>query len=221
MNNNFIKVENQDKPATRKQLWALFAASRKCGEKHDYRGDNLTMQQASELLQKFNARNVVSKIGVGVSGKTEVSRIKKTSLEEEFISFMSEKIESIIATARQALNIKSIVEDDPSIFTDASKRKKYAFFGFGCGISIIKFDKRSKVGKKIEELSDKHRTTTFLEMFLKGFSAKEIKHFESVGCPLSALYYQDYQIGRSYMSAVMSFMAKKGVKNLRVLTFDD
>ena len=215
-----IKQENLDKAATKKQLFALYVASKKHGCTHDYRGDNLTMQQASELLNKFNS---VGNIGVGVTTKAakapKVSKEKK--LEKEFIEYMSKRMESIIATAKSALKIKSVVEDDPQFFPNKKDRKQYAFFGFGCGISIIQYDKRSKVGKQIEELSHKHRMTTFLQMFLKGFSAKEINYMESVGFPLSAMYYQDYQIGRSYMGAVMSFMESKGVKNLHVKTFDD
>jgi len=63
--------------------------------------------------------------------------------------------------------------------------------------------------------------STFLKMFLKAFTAKEIKYFESVGCPLSAIYYQDIRINGAYEHAVASFMESKGVKNVRVQTFDD
>jgi hypothetical protein len=50
-----VRPENVNKPATSKQLWALYLASRKAGCTHDYRNDNLTMQQASDLLNKFNS----------------------------------------------------------------------------------------------------------------------------------------------------------------------
>lgn len=218
MTTNYITSQNANRPATKKQLWALFAASRKHGIKHDYRNDGLTMQQASELLNKFNSQKVV---GVGVAATKAAKTNKTDKLEQEFIAFMSERMQGIIATAKDALKIKSVVEDDPEFFPNKKDRKQYAFFGFGCGISIIQYDKRSKVGKQIEELSSKHRMTTFLQMFLKGFTAKQISYMENVGFPLSAMYYQDYQIGRSYMRAVMSFMESKGVKNLHVKTFDD
>lgn len=214
-----IKAENMNKAATKKQLFALYVASKKHGEPHDYRNDNLTMQQASELLNKFNSATIG--VGASVVKKTAPKVSKADKLEKEFISYMKGKMERIIATAKTALNIKSVVEDDPMFTPNEKDRKRYAFFGFGCGISIIEFDKRSKVGKAIVELSRKHRMTTFLEMFLKGFTNEQIKYMESVGFPLSAMYYQDYQIGRSYMSAVVSFMESKGVKNVNVRTFDD
>jgi hypothetical protein len=133
---------------------------------------------------------------------------------------MTDKMQGVIATAKEALQIKSVIETDP-MFTDPKKMKQYAFFGFGCGISVINFDKRSKVGAQIKELGSKHRMSTFLKMFLKAFTAKEIKYFESVGCPLSAIYYQDIRINGAYEHAVASFMESKGVKNVRVQTFDD
>ena len=63
--------------------------------------------------------------------------------------------------------------------------------------------------------------TTFLKMFLKGFTANEIKYFENIGCPLSAMYCQDIKITAAYEHAVASFMTKQGVKNVRCRTYDD
>ena len=100
-------------------------------------------------------------------------------------------------------------------------KKQFAFFGFGCGFTIIDFDKRSKKGKLIKELSSKHHMTTFLKMFLKGFTAKEIKYFENVGFPLQAIYYQDVRISAAYEHAVANFMRKQGVKNVMCRTYDD
>lgn len=44
-----VRDENRDKPATKKQTWALF-----CLTKKDYRQEGLTMQEASELIDKFS-----------------------------------------------------------------------------------------------------------------------------------------------------------------------
>ena len=63
--------------------------------------------------------------------------------------------------------------------------------------------------------------TTFLKLFLKGFTAKEIKYFENVGFPLQAMYCQDIKITAAYEHAVASFMTKQGVKNVRCRTYDD
>lgn len=206
---DYISENNAERPATRKQLWAIY-----CLSKVDYRGKDLTRLDASVLIQRLKADK-------NTESTQNAPKAKKQTLEEEFIAFMTERMQNVIETAKKALQIKSVVEDDPTIFTDEKKRNKYAFFGFGCGITIIKYDKRSKVAKQIEELGGKHRTTTFLNMFLKAFTPKQIAYYESVGFPLSAMYYQDIRISGAYENAVASFMTHKGVKNVRTQTFDD
>ena len=64
-----VKAVNANRPATSKQLFALWIASRANNCEHDYRNDNLTMQQASELLQKFNANKAVTKPKIGLTMK--------------------------------------------------------------------------------------------------------------------------------------------------------
>lgn len=211
METSYITQFNAERPATKRQLWALFALSKKCGEKHDYREDNLTMAQASDLIQKFNAKSTL---------KVCSNNRKKKTLEEEFLEYMDKAMEEIIATAKSAINIKSIVEDDPTI-TPKNKRKQYAFIGFGCGFTLIDFDKRSKVGKSIIELSNKHRRTTFLNRFLNAFTAQEKRYLDSIGCPLTALYSQDVNINLTYQQNIVTFMREKGVKNVITRTFDD
>lgn len=206
---NYVSENNAEKLATRKQLWAIY-----CLSKVDYRGKDLTRLDASKLIQQLKAEK-------STESTKNAPKARKQSLETEFIDYMTDKMQGVINTAKEALQIKSIVEDDPTIFTDENKRQKYAFFGFGCGITIIKYDKRSKVAKQIEELGNKHRTTTFLDMFLKAFTNKEINYYKSVGFPLSAMYYQDIRISGAYENAVASFMTHKGVKNVRTQTFDD
>ena len=44
---NYITENNAERPATRKQLWAIYCLSKK-----DYRGQDLTMLDASVLIQR-------------------------------------------------------------------------------------------------------------------------------------------------------------------------
>lgn len=203
---SYITEQNAERAATKKQLWALY-----CLTKKDYRNEGLTMLDASKLIAQLNENK----------GADNVVKAAKPTIEQEFISYMTDKLQGVINVCKDAIKIKSVVEDDPTIFTDESKRQKYAFFGFGCGISVITYDKRSKLGKVILELSSKHRNTTFLNVFLKGFTTKQITYFENVGFPLQAMYNQDIRIGAAYESAVAEFMRSKGVKKVCVRTYDD
>lgn len=198
----------EERPATKRQLWALFLASKKNGIARDYRKDNLSMAEAGRLLRELNA-------------KADSANDKKKSLEKEFIEFMGEKMQGIISTAKDAARIESVVEDDPSLLGEGKKGNRYSFFGYGCGITVISYDKRSRIGKEISELSDKHRMTTFLSMFEKGFTKEQLRHYESVGFPLQAMYYQDIRVSGGYESAVAAFMEKKGVRNVRTRTYYD
>lgn len=207
--NAVLKSENEGKSATKKQLWALYIASRKNGQTHDYRNDNLTRKEASELLQQFSNMTPYT------------PKRKKKDLETEFVEYMTHRMSQIIETMRAAIKIKSVVEDDKEFFPNKKDRKQYALVGYGCGISIIHFDKRSNVGKQIIELSRKHKMTTFLKEFLKGFTKKEINYFQNIGCPLQALYWQDYQMSNKYSWMVADFMESKGVKKVHVMTYDD
>ena len=157
----------------------------------------LTIESASAMLKELNAHKQT----------TAQAKPKTDKLESEFLQYMSEKMQGIVSTARDALQVKSVVEDDP-MFTDKNKQKQYAFFGFGCGMTIIDFDKR-------------HRMSTFLNQFMSAFTPKERQYYESVGCPLSALYYQDIRISGAYDYAVADFMEYKGVKNVRTRTYYD
>lgn len=206
---DYITENNAEKLATRKQLWAIYCLSKK-----DYRGQDLTRLDASNLIQRLKAEKDANET-------QSAPKPKKTSLEQEFLEYMTDKMQSVISTAKKALEIKSVVEDDPTIFTDEKKRQKYMFFGFGCGITIIDFDKRSKVGKQIKELSAKHQMTTFMSLFLNAFTKKEQDYFASVGAPLTAIYAQDIAINNTYDSAVAQFMRNKGVKNVIVRNYYD
>lgn len=218
--NKSVKTENENASATNKQLFALYVMSKKLGNTTDYRNANLTRKQASEMIAEFKTKLEGANILPSKQKKTKLS--KEQALKKEFLAHMENKVvPRLIAQARTNMGIKSVVEDDPSIFKDPSKRKQYVFFGFGCGFADIKFDKRSKVGKLIDKFGDECRMKECLQMFLKGFTKKEINYMQSVGFPLQAMYYQDGEMARIYRSGVIDLMQKYGVKNIHLWYYDD
>lgn len=217
--NKSVKTENENASATNKQLFALYVMSKKLGNTTVYRNANLTRKQASEMIAEFKAKLEGANILPSKQKKTKLS--KEQALKKEFLTHMENNVvPRLIAQARTNMGIKSVVEDDPSIFKNPSKRKQYVFFGLGCGFADIKFDKRSKVGKLIDKFGDECRMKECLQMFLKGFTKKEINYMQSVGFPLQAMYYQDGEMARIYRSGVITLMEKHGVKNIHLWYYD-
>ena len=218
--NKSVKTENENANATNKQLFALYVMSKKLGNTTDYRNANLTRKQASEMIAEFKTKLEGTNTLPSKPKKTKLS--KEQMIKKEFLAHMENNVvPRLIAQARTNMGIKSVVEDDPSIFKDPSKRKQYVFFGFGCGFADIKFDRRSKIGKLIDKFGDECRMKECLQMFLKGFTKKEINYMQSVGFPLQAMYYQDGEMARIYRSGVIRLMEKYGVKNIHLWYYDD
>ena len=52
---SYITENNAERPATRKQLWAIYCLSKK-----DYRGQDLTMLDASVLIQRLKTEKAAN-----------------------------------------------------------------------------------------------------------------------------------------------------------------
>lgn len=204
-------IDNNQEPATSRQLWALFVASKKAGEPHDYRGEGLTKARASELLKQFNEKTNYS-VSNKESNKSNNIVIKKSeSLKELFISYMKDKVLEYHKEVEKTLNIKSIVEVEASEFGN----RKYAFFGYGCGFAGIEFDKRSRKGKDILDYSWEYRQD-FITTVLDTFDKEQIDYCKKVGFPLNILLKQDIVLTRRYYEYVANFMRQQGVNRVYV-----
>ena len=85
-------------PATSKQLWALYLASRNAGEPHDYRGDNLSKDEATELLNQFNSKNPYKKFDFNkeVLNREEEIAIEKAATKKPRTTIKEENNNKII-----------------------------------------------------------------------------------------------------------------------------
>ncbi len=216
-----VKPINESRPATSKQLFALWRASRANGCEHDYRNDNLTMLQASELIQKFNANKAVTRPQIGVSVKSHTTSKKiavkanKPSLKEEFFSYIKECMPKIVEAAKEAMQIKSVVMNDTKFMKDDGKR--YMFLGFGCAFVWIEYDKRNKKAKEIYELARKEHLS-FTKLFESYFDKDTLNYYRSVGSPLGALFQQDEGVQNAYYHFVAEFMKKNGCSKAYVMS---
>ena len=178
--------------ATSRQLWALY-----CITKKDYRNENLSKEEAANLISVLGDKNYVKK-----------TKAKKT-LSEELLDYLYENFNKIFSSAIESLNYKSVVQADTKFSNDT---RKFAFIGVGCGITYPVYRKNNKKLQEIAEAAYKYRRGEILDMFMSKFTKKEVKHYENIGCPLQAIWSQDQGMQLSYWEMVQSFAESKGLK---------
>lgn len=188
-------------PASSRQLWALF-----CITKRDYRNDNLSYEEASDLIKKLGKKDYVKKTN---------KKSNKNSMEDQFIEFYKANVmPSVVASLKSAIGIKSVVEEDTTIMkgTDTDgKAKTYNMRGFGCSISYLDYDKRSKKAKELEEVFRSVRFKKCRDLVVAQFPKSLIKQLENEGTPIGAIYCQDYDVNSTLFNGVVRF-AKEALK---------
>lgn len=185
MNNN----NSMENTATARQRWALY-----CITKKDYRNEILSKEEAARLIKELGDPNYQKK-----QGKT---------LSDELLDYLKEHFEDMFGQAAKSLKLRSVVtEDKPK----DQNPKSYAFIGFGCGITYFKYRKNNSRAEEIDNAQKKYRFNEIEKMFLKKFTSKEIKYYESIGCPLTAIWTQDQNMQLAYYQTVRDFAASKGI----------
>jgi hypothetical protein len=223
------KMNNPDKPASKKQLFALYIASKKAGEKHDYREDNLTMGQAAELLSKFREKTGYEGKKTTKTGNksSEEKEEPKAKLKKEWLEYFEKNmLKEVVAKFKKIIDQVSVVEDDPEFNPDPKKRKKFLFRGMGCGIALFQYgnnynNKGTKKAREIDDIIHATKMKECLDMILKNFDKKIIKQMENEGTPIPALWMQDGELARTYMSCGVTFMKEHGIKNVTLRYLDD
>lgn len=205
-----VLERNANKPATKRQLFALFLASKAAGRTHDYREDGLTMQQASELLVKFNGTKVSMQINKSAKPKRKVSADEQ--LKSDFREYVENHyVNAAVSTLERVLKQVSIVADDPAT---TKKPKQYIFFGSGCSVGWLTWDKRNKKGEKIQKLSyEMHRYA--ISLVAAKLGRKKVNDLQRMGAPIGAILSQDYEMNQLWLHIERGFMEKCGVKNIQ------
>lgn len=219
-------ITNNQKNATKRQLWALFLASKNAGEKHDYRNDNLTQEQAAELLKKFNEQTGYNKSSSNrVYKPTTIStKSKQEQLEEQikndFIQFFKDKY-----LDRYIKNLSGVLKQVSEIYSADFRGndlggKRYIFFGTGCSVAWLKYRKC----RKYETIYEVTRGTLHEECFQ--MVCKEVGNdlcnkLEKLGSPLTAILYQDYSFNQLGMNCLKEFLELNGAKNVQIQVWYD
>ena len=214
-----VRLENQCKPATKRQLFALFLASKAAGSTHDYRNDGLTMQQASELLEQFNSKRPMQ-VKAADAKPIDKEEAAMQKLRDEFLEYFKKHcLNEFVGTFRRTIGIVSKVSDDPQ-FTPEGKRKSYVFFGVGCSIGWLKYRKGNKRAERIDEACRQVRKEC-IKMVMDIIGKKECQMLERMGSPAEAIISQDYNMNSLWLSAKRTFMEMKGVKNVEIVVHYD
>ena len=182
---------NIENTATPRQRWALF-----CITKKDYRNEILSKEEAARLIKEL--------------GTPDYKKKSNKTLSQELLDYLKEHFDEIFAEAVKSLSVKSILEDDDHV--PADKKKRYAFIGFGCGITYFKYRKNNKRAEEINKAQSKFRFGEIEKMFLSKFTAKERNYYKNIGCPLEAIWIQDQNMQLSYFYTVSEFAKSKGIE---------
>lgn len=182
---------NIENTATPRQRWALF-----CITKKDYRNEIISKEEAARLIKEL--------------GTPDYKKKSNKTLSQELLDYLKEHFDEMFAEAVKSLSVKSILEDDDHV--PADKKKRYAFIGFGCGITYFKYRKNNKRAEEINKAQSKFRFGEIEKMFLSKFTAKERNYYKNIGCPLEAIWIQDQNMQLSYFYTVSEFAKSKGIE---------
>lgn len=182
---------NSGRSASSRQLWALY-----CITKRDYRNDGLSFEEASDLIKKLGNKNHEKKPAT-------------KSLEERFIDYYKTNImPAVVASLKDAIGIESAVVEDTNFMKGTGENgaaKTYKMRGFGCSISYLDYDKRSKKAKELEEVFRSVRFKKCRELAEEQFPKSLITQLEAEGNPIGALYCQDYDVNSTLYNGVVRF----------------
>ena len=180
-------INNPDEPASKKQLWALF-----CITKQDWRDKNLTKGEASELIQKYSGeRTIQNKEALSVN-----------SIKKDIIQNLKPKLDKQMA---KAFGMQSVVGDADLEGNLIPGRKRYKFFGSGCGWAWVKYDKRNK---KLGEVLDKY-DDVYRKVFFEKFANEYIKKYKER--ELGAVLSQDIDIQCIIKQAALDYAESIGI----------
>ena len=179
--------EDADEPASSRQLWALF-----CIYKKDFRNQGLTKGEASELIKKGSSERPAKSSGKSLDAKIceHIETVLKPKLDK--------KMEA-------AFGNKSVVGDADLEGNLIPGRKRYKFFGGGCGFAWIKYDNRNK---KLGEVTDRY-LDIYRNKYFDKYCKEYIRKFKEK--EMCAVLSQDLDIQYTIKQAALDFAESIGI----------
>ena len=182
-----VLKEDADEPASSRQLWALF-----CIYKKDFRNQGLTKGEASELIKKGSSERPAKSSGKSLDAKIceHIETVLKPKLDK--------KMES-------AFDNQSVVGDADMEGNLIPGRKRYKFFGGGCGYAWIKYDKRNK---KLGEVTDRY-LDIYRDKYWDKYCQEYIRKFKEK--EMGAVLSQDLDVQYTIKQAALDFAESIGI----------
>lgn len=182
---------NTENTATPRQRWALF-----CITKKDYRNEILSKEEAAKLIKEL--------------GNPNYKKASKKTIEDELLDYLKSNINSMYEGLLKETGFKSVLESD--IPNKNGNKERWAFVGYGCGITWLKYNKNNKKAKSIDEAARKYRGDEVLNMLVKKFPKKDYNYLKKIGCPLEAIWYQMFNLQNLYYRYIVDFARTKGIE---------
>lgn len=210
-----METNKNQKPASDRIRFALWRASRKAGCPTDYRGMELTQQEAVELLEKFNEQTGYNNGNTyRHSNKYLNEQDKKRMYRNQFIEFFKEKyLKRAVSILTSVLKQESEVYE-ADIFGNPVSNKRYKFYGSGCACGWLTFRKCEKY-KMIYSEATSAFSHECLDLFIAQIDPQIVKQLERDGAPIGAIYTQDYQFRQLENECVSAFLKKNGAKEVK------
>ena len=141
----------------------------------------------------------------------------------EFINDFSKECFNYIISDKDFLpNVKKVFGIESEVVSDfGDDNKVYKFIGNGCGITYIKFDRRSKKAIELDDIV--YNIINNIHAYLvNSFTDKEKAYYLKIGNPIMAVLMQDQQIQIEIYSRIVKFAKEvMGIKNISYVSVLD
>ena len=141
----------------------------------------------------------------------------------EFINDLSKECFNYIISDKDFLpNVKKVFGIESEVVSDfGDDNKVYKFIGNGCGITYLKFDRRSKKAIELDDIV--YNIINNLHAYLvNSFTDKEKAYYLKIGNPIMAVLMQDQQIQIEIYSRIVKFAKEvMGIKNISYVSVLD
>ena len=141
----------------------------------------------------------------------------------EFINDLSKECFNYIISDKDFLpNVKKVFGIESEVVSDfGDDNKVYKFIGNGCGITYLKFDRRSKKAIELDDIL--YNIITNLHAYLvNSFTDKEKAYYLKIGNPVMAVLMQDQQIQIEIYSRIVKFAKEvMGIKRISYVSVLD